>query len=68
MANRLIKKRQDTEDKKLQRQQAKQAKELELEQRAQLTRDATENGHEARLAAIDSGGVNWYIDTTSVYR
>lgn len=68
MANRLIKRRQDTEDKKLQRQQAKHAKELELEQRAQLARDAAENEREARLAARDSGGANWYIDTTGVYR
>lgn len=68
IANRLIKRRQDTEDKKLQRQQAKHAKELELEERAQLARDAAENEREARLAVRDSGGANWYIDTTGVYR
>ncbi|KAJ5244969.1 hypothetical protein N7489_005065 [Penicillium chrysogenum] len=67
-ANRMIKRRQDADDKKFQRQQAKHAKKLELEQQAQLAREAADAEQEARLAARDSRGANWYIDTTGVYR
>ncbi|KAJ5849379.1 hypothetical protein N7534_008068 [Penicillium rubens] len=66
-ANRMIKRRQDADDKKFQ-QQAKHAKKLELEQQAQLAREAADAEQEARLAARDSRGANWYIDTTGVYR
>mgnify|MGYP002718969261 FL=1 len=66
-ANRMIKRRQGADDKKFQRQQAKHAKKLELEQQ-QLAREATNAEQEARLAARDSRGANWYIDTTGVYR
>lgn len=66
-ANRMIKKRADSDTKKLQRKQAKQAKELEVEQQAQKARDLAEAEHEASMAARDSNGGSWYIDSHGGY-
>ncbi|KAJ5862853.1 hypothetical protein N7455_006921, partial [Penicillium solitum] len=57
-ANRMMVKRQDVEAKKLKRLQAKHAKELEAQQRAQEARDLAEAEHEASMAARDSNGSN----------
>ena len=54
-ANKMMGKRQDAENKKLMRLQAKHAKELEA-QRAQEARDLLEATHEASMAARDSHG------------
>ncbi|KAJ5383817.1 hypothetical protein N7517_001728 [Penicillium concentricum] len=66
-ANRMMVKRQDAEAKKLIRLQARQAKALEAQSQAQLARDLAEAEHEASMAARDSSGGNWYIDTTGGY-
>jgi hypothetical protein len=66
-ANRMIKKRQDADSKKPERQQAKHAKALEVEEQAQKPRDLAEAEHEAAMAARDSRGANWYIDSHGGY-
>jgi hypothetical protein len=66
-ANRMMVKRQDADTKKLKRLQAKQAKELEAQQRAQEARDLLEAEHEASMVARDSHGGNWYIDSHGGY-
>ncbi|KAJ5365290.1 hypothetical protein N7517_008176 [Penicillium concentricum] len=66
-ANRMMVKRQDAEAKKLIRLQTRQAKALEAQSQAQLARDLAEAEHEASMAARDSSGGNWYIDTTGGY-
>ncbi|KAJ5616637.1 hypothetical protein N7537_001751, partial [Penicillium hordei] len=53
-ANRKIVKRLDADSKKLQRLQARHAKDLEAEQQAQAARDLLESKHEASMAARDS--------------
>ena len=65
--NRMMVKRQDVEAKKQKRLQAKHAKELEAQQRAQEARDLAEAEHEASMAARDSNGSNWYIDSSGGY-
>ena len=52
------------DSKNLKRLQAKQAKDLEVEQQAQLARDLAEAEHEASMAARDSGTGNWYINSS----
>lgn len=66
-ANRMIKKRQDVDSKKRQRQQAKHAKELEDEAQAQKARDLAEAEHEAQMIARNGGGPNWYMDSRGSY-
>jgi hypothetical protein len=66
-ANRKIVKRQDADFKKQQRFQAKHAKQLEVEVQAQKARDLAEAEHEAAMAARDSRGANWYIDSYGGY-
>lgn len=66
-ANRMIKKRQDVDSKKRQRQQAKHAKELEDEAQAQKARDLAEAEHEAQMIAKYGGGPNWYMDSRGSY-
>ncbi|KAJ5154080.1 uncharacterized protein N7500_009519 [Penicillium coprophilum] len=56
-------KRDEAESRKLIRLQEKQAKLLEQQRQDQLARDLAETKHEARMAARDHIGVNWYIDT-----
>lgn len=67
MCKRKMVDRRDADSKKLKRIQAKHAKELEAQRRAQEARDLVEAEHEASMAARDSNGVNWYIDTTGCY-
>ncbi|OQE73961.1 hypothetical protein PENNAL_c0085G09956 [Penicillium nalgiovense] len=62
-ANRMMVKRQDVDAKKLQRLQAKQAKALEVQQRAQEARDLAETEREASMAAKFSYGSNYYVDS-----
>lgn len=62
-ANSMMMKGQDADSKKLRRLQARNAKNLEAEQRAQTARDLAEAEHEASMAARDSNGGNWYIDS-----
>ncbi|KAJ5615222.1 hypothetical protein N7537_000336, partial [Penicillium hordei] len=57
-ANRMMVKRQDANARKLKRLQAKHAKELEAQQRAQEARDLLETKHKASMAARDSNGGN----------
>jgi hypothetical protein len=66
-ANRMIKKGQDVDSKKQQRQQAKHAKELEDEAQAQKARDLAEAEYEARMVAKHSSGPNWYMDSRGSY-
>jgi hypothetical protein len=63
----IKKKRQDADSKKLERQHAKHAKGLEVEAQAQKARDLAEEEHEAAMAARDSRGANWYIDSRGGY-
>ncbi|KAJ5244811.1 hypothetical protein N7489_004907 [Penicillium chrysogenum] len=66
-ANRKIEKRQEDDSKKRQRQQAKHAKELEVEAQAQKARDLAEAEHEARMVARYGSGPNWYMDSRGSY-
>lgn len=66
-ANRMIKKRQNVDSKKRQRQQAKHAKELEDEAQAQKARDLAEDEREAQMIAKYGGGPNWYMDSHGSY-
>lgn len=66
-ANRKIAKRQDSDFKKQQRIQAKHAKQLEAEAQAQKARDLADAEYEAAMAAKDSRGANWYIDSYGGY-
>jgi hypothetical protein len=65
-AYRMMVKRQDADSKKLKRLQAKHAKELAAQQRAQEARDLIEAEHEASMAARDSIGASLYIDSHGV--
>ena len=66
-ANRIIKKGQDVDSKKRQRQQAKHAKKLEDEAQAQKASDLGEAEHEARMVAKYGSGPNWYMDGRGRY-
>ena len=66
-ANRMIKKRQDVEEKKLQRLQEKHARVAEIEQQAQMARDAAEAEREARLSARYGSPGKLYLDSRGGY-
>ncbi|KAJ9480497.1 hypothetical protein VN97_g13068 [Penicillium thymicola] len=66
-ANRMMKKMQESDSKKLDRQQAKHAKALEVEEQAQKARDLAEDEREAAMVARHGNGPNWYMDNRGSY-
>ncbi|KAJ5790238.1 uncharacterized protein N7518_007249 [Penicillium psychrosexuale] len=66
-ANRMIKKRQEADQKKIQRLQEKHARLAEIEQQAQMARDAAEAEREARLSARYGSPGKWYLDSRGGY-